>query len=171
MIYIFYIVSGSRTSVKSNCGIDTKPQRCYTENQFAKTILYTNPRGYIYIYMQIKKRLLALAFACMFALIIPSSALIVCICADHDCIGDGCPMCARIATVEQSPQKLMLLVKTLSIGALALVCLSAVFTLISERAVETGALVSLKVKLSDYDIILSNDLILRNGLRLYHSEV
>ncbi|MCD7845814.1 MAG: hypothetical protein LUG57_08205 [Oscillospiraceae bacterium] len=94
-----------------------------------------------------KHRAAALLMALVLGLVMLLSALYIIENADHDCVGDGCPVCERIAASET-----MLRSVTLAAAAVtaALVFLSCALTACVGRGFRCfHTPVSLKVKLSN----------------------
>ena len=87
-----------------------------------------------------------LAAAVLFVML--SSVLFIAIEADHDCVGDGCPICAQIVVCENSLQSVGQAVAFMSLAPIIGSFMISLPALAKKQAYNTS-LVSLKVKLSD----------------------
>ena len=95
-----------------------------------------------------KRRMIAAIMCFALLLVMASSAAYIVIEANHNCTGDGCPICHKIQICQQVLNTVgTALVKVaVSFGALFLL-VAPVHTLF--RAAKVVTLISLKVKLSD----------------------
>ena len=98
--------------------------------------------------MEKKKRIAALLLAVTVLLVMLYSALFIAAEADHDCVGENCPICYQINVCQNA-------LKNLSLAVCA-VAFAAAFTYTLCRSISACAdftpsytLVSLKVKLTD----------------------
>lgn len=98
--------------------------------------------------MEKKRRIAALLFAVTVLLVMLYSALFIAAEADHDCVGENCPVCYQINVCQNA-------LKNLSLAVCA-VAFAAAFTYTLCRSISACAdvtpsytLVSLKVKLTD----------------------
>ncbi|MCC8016678.1 MAG: hypothetical protein LIO43_04835 [Clostridiales bacterium] len=98
--------------------------------------------------MEKKNRIVAAFLAVIVFVVMLYSALYIAAEADHDCVGDNCPICAQINVCQNT-------LKNLSLAVCAAV-FAAAFTYTLCRSISACAditpsytLVSLKVKLSD----------------------
>ncbi|CDB29303.1 putative uncharacterized protein [Firmicutes bacterium CAG:137] len=98
--------------------------------------------------MEKKKRIAALLLAVTVLLVMLYSALFIAAEADHDCVGENCPICYQINVCQNA-------LKNLSLAVCA-VAFAAAFTYALCRSISACAdvipsytLVSLKVKLTD----------------------
>lgn len=95
-----------------------------------------------------KKRILVAVLTALVLVVMLSSSLFIIEHADHDCIGEDCPICEQIYLCTQT-------LKTLSLAVIAAAVFYAFSALLSTtiRQVETACVphtpVSLKVKLSN----------------------
>ncbi|MBQ7645754.1 MAG: hypothetical protein IJS94_00655 [Clostridia bacterium] len=98
--------------------------------------------------MVTKRRFAAAILAAFILVAVAASLFIVVHEADHDCIGEGCPICAVVAVCQNT-------LKTLS-GALAVcaaiaasVCFAEILITVFNASFHSETPVSLKVKLLD----------------------
>ena len=98
--------------------------------------------------MEKKKRIAALLLAVTVLLVMLYSALFIAAEADHDCVGENCPICYQISVCQNA-------LKNFSLAVCA-VAFAAAFTYTLCRSISACAavipnytLVSLKVKLTD----------------------
>ena len=98
--------------------------------------------------MEKKKRIAALVLAVTVLFVMLYSALFIAAEANHDCVGENCPICYQISVCENT-------LKNLSLAVCA-VAFAAAFTYTLCRSISACAdvtpsytLVSLKVKLTD----------------------
>ena len=98
--------------------------------------------------MKKKNRIIAILLAVMVVFVMLYSALFIVAHAEHDCVGENCPICYQISVCENT-------LKNLSLAVCA-VAFAAAFTYTLCRSISACAdvtpsytLVSLKVKLTD----------------------
>ena len=98
--------------------------------------------------MKKKNRIIAMFLAVMVLFVMLYSALFIVAHAEHDCVGENCPICYQISVCENT-------LKNLSLAVCA-VAFAAAFTYTLCRSISACAdvtpsytLVSLKVKLTD----------------------
>ena len=98
--------------------------------------------------MKKKNRILAILLAVMVLFVMLYSALFIVAHAEHDCVGENCPICYQISVCEHT-------LKNLSLAVCA-VAFAAAFTYTLCRSISSSAAVipsytwvSLKVKLTD----------------------
>ena len=98
--------------------------------------------------MKKKNRIIAILLAVMVLFVMLYSALFIVAHAEHDCVGENCPICYQISVCENT-------LKNLSLAVCA-VAFAAAFTYTLCRSISACAdvtpsytLVSLKVKLTD----------------------
>ena len=98
--------------------------------------------------MEKKKRIVAILLAVTVLFVMLYSALFIAAEADHDCVGESCPICYQINVCQNT-------LKSLSLAVCAVAFAAALpYTLCRDISVCTDAvqgytLVSLKVKLTD----------------------
>lgn len=98
--------------------------------------------------MEKKKRIAALLLAVTVLLVMLYSALFIAAEADHDCVGENCPICYQINVCQNALKNLSLAVCAAVFAAALPYTLCRVIPSCAE-VVRTFTLVSLKVKLSD----------------------
>lgn len=95
-----------------------------------------------------RKRLVALAVGVIFCLTMVFSFAFVMAHADHDCIGEGCPVCREIAACLQTLRS-----GTAAAGLIAVAVAGLLFALPAAAPVDHNGsrdtLITLKVKLSN----------------------
>ena len=98
--------------------------------------------------MEKKKRIAALLLAVTVLLVMLYSALFIAAEADHDCVGENCPICYQINVCQNALKNLSLAVCAAVFAAafIYILCRSAS---VCTYSVQFSSLVSLKVKLSD----------------------
>ena len=84
----------------------------------------------------------AVCFAILFSLCFIAAE------ADHDCIGDGCPICCQLAVCDTVLKTLVCVVISGLFSAL-LVCFISVLSAFTQKHILNTSPVCLKVKLSD----------------------
>lgn len=98
--------------------------------------------------MKKRKRIIAMLLAGMILVVMLCSALFITKEADHDCVGENCPICCQINICRN-------IMKNLSLAAGTVVFAAAFIYTLGERvsacrnAVQSVTLVSLKVKLTN----------------------
>ena len=95
-----------------------------------------------------KRRIVAAVMCFALLLVMVSSAAYIVIEANHNCVGDGCPICHEI----QICQQILNTVGTALVSVAASLCATFLLTTPVRtlfRAAEAITLISLKVKLSD----------------------
>lgn len=95
-----------------------------------------------------KSRVLAAALTAALLFLLLSSALYIAMEAEHDCTGDDCPICCRLAVCENAMKLLGQAAGLVLFAAAAAVSASALPSA-AKKAARAVSLVSLKVKLSD----------------------
>ena len=95
-----------------------------------------------------KNRLVALVLSLTVLLVILSSVFFIAIEADHDCIGDDCPICYQIGVCENTLKSIGQAVIVVVIAAFIGLFSSAMPSFIKKMAFNTS-LVTLRVKLSN----------------------
>lgn len=92
------------------------------------------------------KRTLAGIFVCIIAFAIISSVFYISINSSHHCVGEGCAICAQVATAEDTLKKLLSAGTAVGMAAAVLFCV-AVIPILLHKNTSKGTLVTLKVKL------------------------
>lgn len=98
--------------------------------------------------MEKKKRIAALVLAVTVLFVILYSALFIAAEADHDCVGENCPICYQINVCQNTLKNLSLAVCAAASAAAFIYTLCRVISVCTDCA-QSYTLVSLKVKLSD----------------------
>lgn len=98
--------------------------------------------------MTARTRRLAILFAGLFAVALLFSTIWFSINLCHTCLGDNCPICAQLETIEGTMRRMC---AGVALAALAVAsCCAAVRSMAAQQCAEAGGtLVSLKVKLSN----------------------
>lgn len=98
--------------------------------------------------MEKKKRIAALLLAVTVLLVMLYSALFIAAEADHDCVGENCPICYQINVCQNTLRNLSLAVSAAAFAAAFTytLCRSIFFC---TAVIPRYTLVSLKVKLTD----------------------
>ena len=98
--------------------------------------------------MQKRKRIIAILLAGMISVVMLCSALFITKEADHDCVGENCPICCQINICRNIMKHLSLTVGIVVFAATFIYtpdeCISA-----CREVVQSATLVSLKVKLTN----------------------
>ncbi len=95
-----------------------------------------------------QKKMIAGMLAMLLAVILFSSVLFIAVEANHDCIGDGCPICCQIQNCENLLKNLTAAVGAACLAAAALYAVCRLTACVS-APVSHLTLVHLKVKLSN----------------------
>lgn len=98
--------------------------------------------------MEKKKRIAALLLAVTVLLVMLYSALFIAAEADHDCVGENCPICYQINVCQNTLKNLSLAVCAVAFAAAFTYTLCRSISVCTDYA-QSYTLVSLKVKLSD----------------------
>lgn len=98
--------------------------------------------------MEKKKRIAALLLAVTVLLVMLYSALFIAVEADHDCVGENCPICYQISVCQNTLKNLSLAVCAVAFAAAFTYTLCRSISVCTDYA-QSYTLVSLKVKLSD----------------------
>ena len=98
--------------------------------------------------MEKKKRIAALLLAVTVLLVMLYSALFIAAEADHDCVGENCPICYQINVCQNALKYLSLAVCAAVFAAALPYTLCRGISVCTDYA-QSYTLVSLKVKLSD----------------------
>ena len=95
-----------------------------------------------------KNRVLAILLAAMVLFVMLSSACYIAIEANHDCVGEDCPICCQISvcehTLRSAGQAVLVVILAAFIGIFAIS-----LPVFSKKLAYHTSLVSLKVKLSN----------------------
>ena len=95
-----------------------------------------------------RNRIAALLLAVTILVIMLYSAFFVAAEADHDCVGEGCPICYQIDACQNTPKSLSLAVCVTAVAVAFTYILCRCISLCTDYA-QRDTLVSLKVKLSN----------------------
>ncbi len=98
--------------------------------------------------MVTKRRFAAAILAALILVAATASLFIVVHEADHDCIGEGCPICA-VVTVCQNTLKTLSVALAVFAAIAASVCFTVIFITVFNASFHNETPVSLKVKLLD----------------------
>ena len=98
--------------------------------------------------MEKKKRIAALLLAVTILFVMLYSALFIAAEADHDCVGENCPICYQINVCQNTLKNLSLAVSAAAFAAAFTYTLCRGISVCTDYA-QSYTLVSLKVKLSD----------------------
>ena len=98
--------------------------------------------------MEKKNRIISIFFIVMILFVMLYSALFIVAEADHDCVGENCPICYQISICEYTLKNLSLYVCSVAFAA-AFTYILCGSTPVCAEATPCCTLVSLKVKLSD----------------------
>ena len=98
--------------------------------------------------MEKKKRIISLFLAMTILIVMLYSALFIIFEADHNCVGENCPICYQISVCENTLKNLSLIVCTVVFIAMFTYILCSGIPVCKEYA-QNYTLVSLKIKLSD----------------------
>ena len=98
--------------------------------------------------MEKKKRSAALLLAVTVLFVMLYSALFIAAEADHDCVGENCPICYQINVCQNTLKNLSLAVSAAAFAAAFTYTLCRGISVCTD-CVQSYTLVSLKVKLSD----------------------
>ena len=98
--------------------------------------------------MEKKKRIAALFLAMTVLFVVIYSALFIAVEADHDCVGENCPICYQINVCQNALKNLSLAVSAAGFAAVFTYTLCRGISVCTD-CVQSYTLVSLKVKLSD----------------------
>ena len=98
--------------------------------------------------MEKKKRIAALVLAVTVLFVMLYSALFIAAEADHDCVGENCPICYQINVCQNTLKSLSLAVSAAAFAAAFTYTLCRGISVCMDCA-QSYTLVSLKVKLSD----------------------
>ena len=98
--------------------------------------------------MEKKKRIAALVLAVIVLFVMLYSALFIAAEADHDCVGENCPICYQINVCQNALKNLSLAVSAAAFAAAFTYTLCRSISACSDFATSC-TLVSLKVKLTD----------------------
>ena len=93
-----------------------------------------------------RERVLAGILVCLLAFAILSSVFCISVNACHNCIGEGCAVCAQVATAEHTLKEFLPAAVTASSVAIVLFCAAVILAPFFENTRE-NTLVTLKVKL------------------------
>ena len=95
-----------------------------------------------------KKRIISLVVAVAFFFVVLYSALYIAAEANHDCVGENCPICYQISVCENTLKNLSLAVSAAAFAAAFTYSLCrSIFS--CAAVIPSYTLVSLKVKLTD----------------------
>ena len=94
------------------------------------------------------KRALAGILVCILAFTVLSSVFCISVNACHDCIGEGCTICAQVATAESTLKKFLSAGFTM-VSAVVILLYAVVTLVLVVDGTKEGTLVTLKVKLSN----------------------
>lgn len=97
--------------------------------------------------MNRKSRILAMLLAVLVAFSLASSVGLMAAEAQHDCMGEHCPICCLLAQLQENIRLGLLVITAVAAAVLTYMLLSSAGLFAEEGAACT--LVSLKVKLSD----------------------
>ena len=92
------------------------------------------------------KRTLAGIFVCIIAFAIISSVFYISINSSHHCVGEGCAICAQVATAEDTLKKFLSAGAATGVAAAILFCI-AVISVPFHGNISESTLVTQKVKL------------------------
>ena len=95
-----------------------------------------------------KKRIISLAVAVAVLFVMLCSAVFVAAEANHDCVGENCPICYQISVCENTLKNLSLAVCAVVFAAVFIYTLCRSISACAD-AITSYTLVSLKVKLTD----------------------
>lgn len=95
-----------------------------------------------------RNRIAALLFAVTILVIMLYSAFFVAAEADHDCVGEGCPICYQVDACQNTLKSLSLAVCVTAVAVAFTYILCRCISLCTDYA-QRDTLVSLKVKLSN----------------------
>ena len=95
-----------------------------------------------------RNRIAALLFAVTILVIMLYSAFFVAVEADHDCVGEGCPICYQVDACQNTLKSLSLAVCVTAVAVAFTYTLCRCISLCTDNA-QRDTLVSLKVKLSN----------------------
>ena len=98
--------------------------------------------------MEKKKRIAALFLAVTVLFVMLYSALFIAAEADHDCVGENCPICYQINVCQNTLKNLSLAVSAAAFAAAFTYTLCREFLTCAD-CIHRNSLVALKVKLSD----------------------
>ena len=98
--------------------------------------------------MEKKKRIIAILLAVTVFFVMLYSALFIAVEADHDCVGEDCPICYQIDVCKNVLKNLSLAVAAAAFAAAFTYTLCRGISVCTD-CVQSYTLVSLKVKLSD----------------------
>ena len=98
--------------------------------------------------MVTKRRFAAAILAAFILVAVAASLFIVVHEADHDCIGEGCPICAVVAVCQNTLKTLFRALAVFAAIAVS-VCFAVVFITVFSASVHNETPISLKVKLLD----------------------
>ena len=98
--------------------------------------------------MEKKKRIAALLLAVTVLLVMLYSALFIAAEADHDCVGEGCPICYQVDACQNTLKSLSLAVCVTAVAVAFTYTLCRCISFCTDYA-QRDTLVSLKVKLSN----------------------
>ncbi len=98
--------------------------------------------------MEKKKRIAALFLAMTVLFVVIYSALFIAVEADHDCVGENCPICYQINVCQNALKNLSLAVSAAGFAAVFTYTLCRGISVCTDY-VQSYTLVFLKVKLSD----------------------
>lgn len=98
--------------------------------------------------MEKKKKIAAILLAVTVMFVMPYSALFIAAEADHDCVGENCPICYQISVCENTLKNLSLAVCAVAIAVAFTYTLCRSISACTD-VIPSHTLVSLKVKLTD----------------------